>query len=105
MEAFKDGATSIAPAETVELGRVAFASDCAGCHGRLARGTARGPDLIRPEYGPAAVSDDRFRRAVRRGTPAVNGSAGMPAVHGVPERRLGQMTVFLREMQRANGIR
>jgi len=29
----------------------------------------------------------------------------MQAVHGVPERRLGQMIVFLREMQRANGIR
>jgi mono/diheme cytochrome c family protein len=105
MEAFEEGTAERPPAESALLGRIAFASECARCHGRLAGGTSRGPDLIRPAYGPAVVSDNQIQRAVREGVAAQDGSAGMPAVDNVSDRRLDDVITFLREMQRSNGIR
>ena len=90
---------------SVDHGLIAFAEECAGCHGRLARGTERGPDLIHPDYGPGARSDAQFRLAVREGMPARRGYGVMPPAPGVSERRLNRMIAFLRELQRVNGIR
>ncbi len=79
--------------------------ECARCHGRLARGTERGPDLIHPVYGPSVRSDAQFRRAVREGLPARRGYGAMPPSPDVSKRRLERMIAFLRELQRADGIR
>ena len=106
LDAFDEGAGVPASSLSAQAGRIAFAEECAGCHGRLAGGTERGPDLIQPAYGRRARSDAQFRRAVREGMPARRGGYGeMPAVKGVSERRLDRMIAFLREVQRVNGIR
>jgi mono/diheme cytochrome c family protein len=88
-----------------EPGLVALAEECAACHGRLAEGTGRGPNLIHPDYGPARRSDDQFRRAVREGMPARRGYGAMPAMPSLPDRSLDRTITFLRELQRAKGIR
>jgi mono/diheme cytochrome c family protein len=105
MEAFVENPGSREQAEAIEIGRVVFAEECAGCHGRLARGTERGPDLIQPAYGPSFTSDARLRRAVREGVPGRDGGVAMPANPHLAEYRLHRMITFLREMQRAKGIR
>ena len=79
--------------------------ECTGCHGRLAEGTERGPNLIHPDYGPGVRSDAQLRRAVREGMPARLGYGAMPPSPDVSERRLERMITFVRELQRANGIR
>ena len=106
LDAFDEGAGPPVSTLSVQAGRIAFAEEFAGCHGRLARGNERGPDLIQPDYGRRVRSDAQFRRAVREGIPVPRAGYGaMPAVKGVSERRLDRMIAFLREVQRVNGIR
>ncbi len=102
---FNEGTGASGSSLSVQQGRIAFASECAGCHGRRARGTERGPDLIHPDYGPSTRSDAQFRRAVREGLPARRGYGAMPPSPDVSKRRLERMNAFLRELQRADGIR
>ena len=83
----------------IDRGLVAFSDTCAGCHGRLADGTAKGPDLVSPRYGRGILSDAQFRRAVRRGIGA------MPPAPGVSDRRLERMIAFVRELQHNKGVR
>ncbi len=105
LDAFDEGIGPPPSSLSVEQGLVAFAGECARCHGQLARGTERGPNLIHRYYGPSARSDAQFRRAVREGMPARGGYGAMPAAPDVSKRRLERMITFLRELQRANGIR
>ncbi len=105
LDAFDEGGGSPASSLSVEQGLVAFAGECARCHGRLAEGTERGPNLIHADYGPRVRTDAQFRRAVREGMPARRGYGAMPPIEGVSERRLERMIAFLRELQRVNGIR
>ena len=100
----EDGGTAASPV-SVEQGLIAFAGECAQCHGRLAGGTGRGPNLIHRDYRPGVRSDAQFRRAVRQGMPARRGYVAMPPFPDVSERRLGRMITFVRELQQANGIR
>jgi mono/diheme cytochrome c family protein len=93
------------PSAAAEPGLLALVPECAGCHGRLAEGTDRSPNLIDPDYGPARRSDDQFRRAVREGMPARRGYGEMPAMPGVPGHDLERMIALVRELQRVNGIR
>ena len=88
-----------------EPAAVALAEECAGCHGRQAQGTDRGPNLIHPDFGRAKRSDAQFRQSVREGVEARQGYGAMPAAPNISERSLNRMIVLLRELQRANGIR
>ena len=105
LDAFDAGGGASVSSVSVERGLVVFAAECAGCHGRRAKGTERGPNLIHPDYGPRVRSDAQFRRAVREGMPARRGYGAMPPAPGVSKHRLERMITFLREIQRANGIR
>jgi mono/diheme cytochrome c family protein len=105
LDAFDEGVGAPASPVPVEQGMVAFAGECARCHGRLAGGTERGPNLIHRDYGPGVRSDAQFRLAVREGKPARRGYGAMPPSPGVSKRRLDRMIRFLRELQRARGIR
>ena len=105
LDAFEEDSGSPASSLSFEQGMVAFAEECSRCHGRLARGTDRGPNLIHAAYGPGARSDAEFRRAIREGMPARRGYRAMPPTRNLAERRLDSMIAFLRGLQRANGIR
>jgi mono/diheme cytochrome c family protein len=89
----------------IDHGVVAFADTCAGCHGRLASGTNRGPDLVAVPYGSSTSSDAKFRRAVRDGMPARQGYGAMPPAPGMSTRKLDRLIAFVRELQRNKGIR
>lgn len=111
LDALDEGTTAPTSSQLVQQGGVAFAEECAGCHGRLGWGTQRGPNLIHPDYGPRVLSDTQIRRAVREGVPARQGVGNrggyidMPPASNLSERRLNRMVTFLREIQRMNGIR
>jgi mono/diheme cytochrome c family protein len=111
LDAFDEGTAAPASSQSVQQGGISFAEECAGCHGRLGRGTERGPNLIHPDFGPRVLSDARIRRAVREGVPARpgvgyrGGTIDMPPASNLSERSLNRMVTFLREIQRANGIR
>jgi mono/diheme cytochrome c family protein len=92
--------------EAARAGARAFALHCAGCHGRDAGGTDTGPTLIDPIYRPAHHADVSFELAVRHGVAAHHWSFGkMPPVHGVNADELASIIHFVREVQRANGVK
>ncbi len=105
LDAFDEVGGAATSSLSVEQGLIAFAGACARCHGRLAEGTERGPNLIHRDYGPGVRSDAQFRRAVREGMPARGGYGAMPPSPDVSQPRLERMITFLRGLQRANGIR
>lgn len=86
-------------------GKRVFDLSCAGCHGENAAGTAAGPSLVHPVYRPALHADIAFELAVRRGVRAHHGRfEDMPPQPAVPQAEVAQITRYVRELQRANGI-
>lgn len=105
LDAFDDGPPSTVIYTPAEYGRLTFAEECAGCHGRQAEGSSRGPALIHPAYAGNRLSDADFARAVRSGVKARNPEFDdMPAFPDLPDRRLRRLLTFVREMQLAKGI-
>lgn len=80
-----------ADAALVEQGRIQFRQWCAHCHGRAARGGAKGPDLGRPlRFGD---TDERLRDTILQGIPGTQ----MPA-NDLSEQEAGQIVAFLRSL-------
>lgn len=87
------------------IGEAAYDSVCAECHGANATGTDRGPPLVHPIYNPGHHADESFFRAARFGVRAHHWRFGdMPAQPDVDERKVAAIVVYVRELQRANGI-
>jgi mono/diheme cytochrome c family protein len=92
--------------EAARAGAQAFGLRCAGCHGRDASGTDTGPTLLDPVYRPAHHADVSFELAVRRGVAAHHWSFGkMPPVPGLNADELANIIHYVREVQRANGVK
>lgn len=86
-------------------GRDAFGRHCAQCHGENAAGTASGPPLVHRVYRPAHHADVAFELAVRRGVVAHHWRFGnMPPTPVVTATEVEHITLYVRELQRANGI-
>jgi mono/diheme cytochrome c family protein len=82
-----------------------FRSNCAGCHGSNAGGSSTGPPPVHRIYEPSHHDDGAIRRAVRLGVRPHHWRFGpMPNVD-VSARELDGIIEFVRELQRANGIR
>lgn len=91
--------------EAALAGEVLFNANCSLCHGANAAGTHQGPPLIHKIYEPGHHSDFSFRNAVRRGVRQHHWQFGdMPPVTTVSTDEVAQITCYIREMQRANGI-
>lgn len=91
--------------EAALAGEVLFNANCSLCHGANAAGTHQGPPLIHKIYEPGHHSDFSFRNAVRRGVQQHHWQFGdMPPVTTVSTDEVAQITCYIREMQRANGI-
>ena len=89
-----------------QAGARVFASNCALCHGTNATGTDLGPPLVHKIYEPGHHSDGAFYRAVSQGVVSHHWSFGnMPPIPGVSQRSVAKIVAYLRELQRANGIR
>lgn len=75
----------------IEQGRIQFRQWCAHCHGREARGGAKGPDLGRPlRFGD---TDARLRDTILQGLPGTQ----MPA-NDLSEQETAQIVAFLRSL-------
>ncbi|MBC7152756.1 MAG: cytochrome c [Rhizobium sp.] len=88
-----------------EAGRVLFDANCATCHGPNASGSDHGPPLVHRIYEPSHHGDMAFLLAARQGVRAHHWRFGnMPAIDGVSEDEVVQITAYVRALQRANGI-
>lgn len=88
-----------------QAGKRAFDLHCARCHGENVAGSASGPTLVHRLYQPGHHADVAFELAVRRGVPAHHWRFGdMPPQPAVAPAEVAQITRYVRELQRANGI-
>jgi len=89
-----------------KLGQVAFQTNCAACHGVNAAGTDNGPPLVNDIYRPGHHADFSFVRAASLEVPQHHWFFGnMPAQPQVPRKEIDLIIGYVRELQRANGIR
>nr|WP_245837845.1 cytochrome c [Tropicimonas sediminicola] len=89
-----------------QLGKAVFDAICADCHGENAAGRhGVGPPLVHKIYEPGHHGDMAFQLAVRTGVRAHHWSFGsMPPVEGVSDSEIARVTLYIRELQRENGI-
>jgi mono/diheme cytochrome c family protein len=92
--------------ETAAAGEVLFNRSCAACHGSSAAGQdGIAPPLVHKIYEPNHHGDASFYLAAKNGARAHHWSFGdMPPVEGVTDPELEKIVLYVRELQRANGI-
>jgi mono/diheme cytochrome c family protein len=103
----KEQRVLVVPALSAEakIGEVGFATYCVECHGKNASGTDKGPPLVNQIYGPSHHGDFSFVRAVSLGVPQHHWLFGsMPAQPQVGRQDIDRIIVYVRELQKANGI-
>lgn len=101
--------TVIVPASLTtreQLGLTAFNAKCADCHGVNGAGRAgMAPPLVHKIYEPSHHGDMAFELAVRNGVRAHHWPFGnMPPVEGLTAADIGAIVVYVRALQRENGI-
>lgn len=86
-------------------GEAVFQGTCAACHGADLTGTEQGRPLLHPYYRSNHHSDFSIVRAVQIGVPAHHWRFGaMPAQPQISDEDIVELTAYIREFQRANGI-
>ena len=93
--------------EQAVFGQKIYEANCASCHGLNAAGQdGIAPPLVHAIYEPGHHGDESFQRAVALGVPAHHWRFGdMPPVEGLTRRDVAAIVTYIRELQRANGIR
>ena len=88
-------------------GQVEFVQNCASCHGEMADGRAGlGPPLVHKIYEPGHHSDGSFFLAVSQGVRSHHWTFGdMQPIEAVSQDAVLKIVTFVREVQRANGIK
>ena len=86
-------------------GEALFNANCAVCHGKEAVGTGNGPPLAHIIYEPGHHADFAFQRAVQLGVRQHHWRFGnMPAISGLTEEPVSEITAYVRRLQRDVGI-
>ena len=87
-------------------GEKLFNRSCASCHGNNAAGKdGIAPPLIHKIYEPNHHGDASFHLAAMNGARAHHWPFGdMPPVDGITGNDVDKIVVYVRELQRANGI-
>ena len=86
-------------------GQAIFKINCSQCHGPNAGGTTQGPPLIHKYYEPNHHADGAFYRAATMGVRAHHWHFGnMPPIRTVTTQDVSKIIVFIRDVQKANGI-
>ncbi len=98
------------PAElsaTAQIGQTAFNAKCAACHGSNAEGQKGvAPPLVHKIYEPSHHGDMAFVLAAQNGVRAHHWPFGnMPPVEGLTRADVLNIVAYVRELQRANGIK
>jgi cytochrome c len=87
-------------------GKSIYEANCSSCHGQNGSGTDKGPPFIHKIYEPSHHGDASFQRAAKYGVRAHHWPFGnMPRVEGITEIEVERVIAYVRELQRANGIR
>lgn len=89
-----------------QQGEVNFIKYCSTCHGIAGSGQKGvAPPLIHKIYEPSHHSDISFRFAAERGVRAHHWPFGnMPPVENITLPEIQNITLYIRSVQRANGI-
>ncbi|MBT2131668.1 c-type cytochrome [Aliiroseovarius lamellibrachiae] len=89
------------------VGQRIFESACASCHGVNAAGTKGvAPPLVHKIYEPSHHGDEAFQRAVANGATGHHWPFGdMPPIEGLTRGDVAMVVRYVRELQRANGIK
>ena len=92
--------------DSAQIGKRAFEAKCVACHGVNAAGQVGvAPPLVHKIYEPSHHGDESFQRAVSLGVRAHHWRFGnMPAVEGLTRGDVAMVAIYIRELQRANGI-
>jgi mono/diheme cytochrome c family protein len=89
----------------LNLGKLSYDAKCAQCHGVNAAGTDKGPTFLHRVYHPGHHGDGAFFLAPKRGVRAHHWPFGdMLPVEGVSGAQLEKILLYVRALQRANGI-
>ncbi len=89
-------------------GKTYFDAVCASCHGANAAGLdGVGPPLVHQIYKPSHHGDGAFMVAIRNGAAQHHWSFGsmMPIAQPLTNTEIGAITLYIRELQRENGVR
>ena len=87
-------------------GKRLFDQHCASCHGTDLKGTHQGPPFLHPVYESSHHGDASFQAAARFGVRAHHWKFGdMPAVPRASPDDVAHITAYVRQQQRAVGIR
>lgn len=83
-----------------------FNRSCASCHGTNAAGKdGVAPPLVHKIYEPSHHADASFHLAAKNGVRAHHWQFGnMPPVEGITDPELDKIVIYVRELQRANGV-
>ena len=88
------------------LGKRVFEKNCAACHGLNGAGkNGAAPPLVHKIYEPSHHGDMAFLLAAKNGVQSHHWKFGnMPPVEGVEEGDVKLIVLYIRELQRENGI-
>lgn len=88
-----------------KMGMAVFEKHCVECHGKNVAGTEKGPSLVHSIYRPSHHSDFSFVRAITVGVAQHHWLFGsMPSLPQLDREEIDQTIIYIRELQRANGI-
>lgn len=88
-----------------KMGMAVFEKHCVECHGKNAAGSEKGPPLMHSIYRPSHHSDFSFVRAITAGVLKHHWLFGsMPSLPQLDREEIDQTIIYIRELQRANGI-
>jgi len=86
-------------------GEFAFGNYCIECHGQNAAGADKGPPLVHRIYTPSHHSNVSFVRAVTLGARQHHWLFGnMAPLPQVERKEIDLIIIYIRELQKANGI-
>lgn len=93
--------------EKALIGQTTFNENCVACHGNNAVGIdGAGPPLIHIIYEPSHHGDQAFYLAAKIGVRSHHWPFGnMPPVDDITDQEITDITFYIRELQRANGIK
>lgn len=93
------------PPPELAKGETLFNESCAGCHGKGAVGTDRGPTFLSKIYAPNHHGDAAFLLAPQKGVRAHHWKFGnMPKISGIEPEEIKLIIPYIRWLQKEAGI-
>jgi mono/diheme cytochrome c family protein len=88
------------PRTALDRGEGIYQANCAQCHGGDVAGSARGPSLLDPIYGPEQLTDAEFADAITNVVDEQRWDFGaMPANGSITDEQIAAILTFVRTQQ------